>query len=308
MGANILDILNNATLAQAGTSEDYQDIILDFSEIVVTKHNKYSMGELEEMATGILMGGLQQPLVVGMVDGAYWLISGHRRIAGIEILISEGHEEFGNIPCRYKEMTETEFRIALLVGNTFNRRMTDYDLMIQAKEWKEVLTQARKEGVIKLDKGKRVRDYVAAIMGESAGKIGTLEAINNQATPEIKEQFQNGNMGITAAGAAATLPEEQQKEIAAQVAAGQDIKAEEIKAIAEEEKGKKKKTVEERQQEQNVSDTDTTEEEKANAAKLHVLKMLGNYYTWMNEEEKGILERILEDCKRRKREYALPTD
>ena len=270
--------------------------------------NKYSMGEIQEMATGLLIDGLQEPLIVARVENAFWLVSGHRRIAGIEILISEGHEEFKNVPCRYKEMTETEFRIALLTGNTFNRRMTDYDLMVQAQEWKEVLTQARKEGLLKLDKGERVRDYVAVIMGESAGKIGTLEAINNNATPEVKEQFQNGNMGITAAGAAATLSEDQQKEIAAQAAAGRDIKTEEIKAIAEEEKGKKKKTAEERQQEQNVSDTDTSEEEKANAEKLHVLKMLGNYYTWMNEEEKGILERILEDCKRRKREYSLPED
>ncbi len=308
MGANVLGILNTVSLVRAGNYEDYQDITLDYSEIVVTGHNKYSMGEIQEMATGLLIDGLQEPLIVARVENAFWLVSGHRRIAGIEILISEGHEEFKNVPCRYKEMTETEFRIALLTGNTFNRRMTDYDLMVQAQEWKEVLTQARKEGLLKLDKGERVRDYVAVIMGESAGKIGTLEAINNNATPEVKEQFQNGNMGITAAGAAATLSEDQQKEIAAQAAAGLDIKTEEIKAIAEEEKGKKKKTAEERQQEQNVSDTDTSEEEKANAEKLHVLKMLGNYYTWMNEEEKGILERILEDCKRRKREYSLPED
>ena len=308
MGANVLGILNTVSLVRAGNYEDYQDITLDYSEIVVTGHNKYSMGEIQEMATGLLIDGLQEPLIVARVENAFWLVSGHRRIAGIEILISEGHEEFKNVPCRYKEMTETEFRIALLTGNTFNRRMTDYDLMVQAQEWKEVLTQARKEGLLKLDKGERVRDYVAVIMGESAGKIGTLEAINNNATPEVKEQFQNGNMGITAAGAAATLSEDQQKEIAAQAAAGRDIKAEEIKAIAEEKKEKKKKTVEERQQVQNVSDTDTSEEEKANAGKLHVLKMLGNYYTWMNEEEKGILERILEDCKRRKREYSLPED
>lgn len=308
MGVVNIGILNSATLAQVGETEDYQDTFVHISEIVVTQHNKYSMSEVEELATGILLGGLQQPLVIGRVNGEYWLISGHRRIEAIKILLSEGHNEFNYIPCRCKEMSKTEFRIALLVGNTFNRRMTDYDLMVQAQEWKEVLTQARKDGDLKLDKGERVRDYVAVVLGESAGKIGTLEAINNQATPEVKEQFQNGNMGITAAAAAATLPEEQQKEIAAQVAAGQDIKAEEIKAIAEEEKAKKKKTVEEQQREQNVSDTDTTEEEKANAAKLHVLKMLGNYYTWMNEEEKGILERILEDCKRRKREYALPMD
>ena len=232
MGANVLGILNTVSLVRAGNYEDYQDITLDYSEIVVTGHNKYSMGEIQEMATGLLIDGLQEPLIVARVENAFWLVSGHRRIAGIEILISEGHEEFKNVPCRYKEMTETEFRIALLTGNTFNRRMTDYDLMVQAQEWKEVLTQARKEGLLKLDKGERVRDYVVVIMGESAGKIGTLEAINNNATPEVKEQFQNGNMGITAAGAAATLSEDQQKEIAAQAAAGRDIITEEIKAIA----------------------------------------------------------------------------
>ena len=54
-----------------------------------------------------------------------------------------------------------------------------------------------------------------------------------------------------------------------------------------------------------MSDTDTTEEEKANARKLHALKMLEKYYTWLNDEEVEILEAMLEDCKRRKREYAI---
>lgn len=50
-------------------------------------------------------------------------------------------------------------------------------------------------------------------------------------------------------------------------------------------------------------DTATSEEEQQNAKKLHVLKMLERYYTYMSEEELKILEDILEDCKRRKREY-----
>ena len=57
-----------------------------------------------------------------------------------------------------------------------------------------------------------------------------------------------------------------------------------------------------------MSDTDTSEEEKANAKKLHAVKMLEKYYVYLSEEETGILERMLEDCKRRKREYALEED
>lgn len=55
--------------------------------------------------------------------------------------------------------------------------------------------------------------------------------------------------------------------------------------------------------EDDIEDTATTEEEKKNAAKLHVLKMLEKYYTYLMDDEKEILDRILEDCKRRKREY-----
>ena len=143
MAFNILDIMNAATKAEAGQNRDYQDVVVNYRDIVVTKHNKYSMDELQEIATGIEMDGLQQPLVLGRVNGEYWLVSGHRRLGGIKILVAEGKAGFENVKCRYKDMTEIEFRIALLVGNTFNRKMTDYDLMTQAAEWKEVLTQAR---------------------------------------------------------------------------------------------------------------------------------------------------------------------
>lgn len=203
MGFNILDIMNAATMAETGKNKDYQEITLNYQDIVVTKHNKYSMDGLDDLATGISMDGLQEPLVLGRVNGEYWLHSGHRRLAAIKMLVAEGKTEFENIPCRYKDMTEIEFRISLLVGNTFNRKMTDYDLMTQAADWKEVLTQARKEGLLILEAGQRVRDYVAAVMGETVPKIRTLNTISDNATPEVKEQFQKGNLGITAAVEAA---------------------------------------------------------------------------------------------------------
>ena len=82
------------------------------------------------------------------------------------------------------------------------------------------------------------------------------------------------------------------------------MKCAEIKAQVEEKKNRR----EEEARAQNMSDTDTTEEEKANAKKLHAVKMIEKYYIYLNDEEVGILERMLEDCKRRKREYALDED
>lgn len=308
MAFNIMDLMNGATRAAVEGVENYEEIRLNLEEIEVTKHNRYSMDELEELATSILMDGLQEPLIIGRVNGKYLLSGGHRRREALKILKDEGHEEITKaIPCRFKDMTETQFRLSLLIGNTFNRKMTDYDLMNQAADWKEVLTQARKEKLLILEAGKRVRDYVAEVLGESATKIAQLEAINNNATEEVKEQFQKGNMGITNAYETSKLSEDAQNQVAAAVEAGADLKSEEIKQMSEEKK-KKRKTAEDIAREQNVSDTDTTEEETENAKKLHAVKMLEKYYIYLSEEETGILERMLKDCKRRKREYALEED
>ena len=303
MAFSIMDLMNSATKAAAGESRDYQDITVNIFDIVVTKHNKYSMEGIQDLAAGIEMDGLQEPLILGQVSGEYWLVSGHRRMAALRMLVEEGKETFRMAKCRYKAMTEIEFRIALLVGNTFNRKMSDYDLMVQAAEWKDVLTQARKEKLLILESGERVRDYVAAAMGETVPKIRDLNTIDGNATPEVKEQFRKGNMGITATLEAAKADENTQKEIARVSEDKGGMGAEEIRNMTEEKKHRK--TKEEETREANVSDTDTSEEERRNARKLHAVKMLEKYYTWINDEEIHILEAMLEDCKRGKREYAI---
>lgn len=305
MAFNIMDILNSKTAGSANV-EQFEEIKLNYKDIIVTKHNKYSMDEIEELAAGIQMAGeLQQPLVLGRVNGEYWLVSGHRRIEATDLLVREGEEQFAMVNCRYKDMTEVEFRIQLLIGNTFNRKMTDYDRMTQAAEWKEVLQQAKKEGTFKPEKGTRTREYVAQILGVSSATVGELERINNNATDSVKEQLKEGNLNMTSAAEASRLPEEDQNTIAEAAAAGEDVKSEQIREMAEGKKEDKQNKATQEQLQPHVSDTDTTEEEKENARRLHALKMLEKYYIYMNEEEVRILEAMLEDCKRRKREYDL---
>ncbi|MBU3875673.1 ParB N-terminal domain-containing protein [Faecalicatena sp. AGMB00832] len=305
MAFNIMDILNSKTAGSANV-EQFEEIKLNYKDIIVTKHNKYSMDEIEELAAGIQMAGeLQQPLVLGRVNGEYWLVSGHRRIEATDLLVREGEEQFAMVNCRYKDMTEVEFRIQLLIGNTFNRKMTDYDRMTQAAEWKEVLQQAKKEGTFKPEKGTRTREYVAQILGVSSATVGELERINNNATDSVKEQLKEGNLNMTSAAEASRLPEEDQNAIAEAAAAGEDVKSEQIREMAEGKKEDKQNKATQEQLQPHASDTDTMEEEKENARRLHALKMLEKYYIYMNEEEVRILEAMLEDCKRRKREYGL---
>ena len=109
-------------------------------------------------------------------------------------------------------------------------------------------------------------------------------------------------------------------------AAGEDIKGTEIKEMIERKKAaaaapeedtepeeatgeQEEKTEEEHtkatlaQMQPSASDTDTTEEEKENARRLHALKMLEKYYIYLNEDDLHCLEAMLQDCKRRKMEY-----
>lgn len=309
MAFDIKKIMNAATAGVAAETidKDFKEIRLDYEKVIVTGQNKYSMNEIEELAAGIEMaGGLHEPLILGRVNGEYWLASGHRRRAAIEMLVQGGADHFRIVDCRYKDMTEAEFQIHLLIGNTFNRHYTDYDKMIEAEEWKKALKAAQKEKLLILERGERVRDYVARIMGTSAAVIGDYNRINKNAVPEVKEQFEKGEMGVTAAAAASQLPENEQKEIAGRVAAGEDIKAQEIREMVDAKKGeeKEKRSITEQKTAQK-SDTDTNEEEEKNARRLHALKMLEKYYIYMSDEEVGILERMLEDCKRRKREYEI---
>lgn len=308
MGFDIKSIMNAATKGLAAEIEkDFEEIQLDYEKIVVTGQNRYSIDGIEELAAGIEMAGeLHEPLILGRVNGEYWLASGHRRRAAIEMLVQGGEERFRMVKCRFKDMTETEFKIHLLIGNTFNRHYTDYDKMMEAEEWKKALKAAQREGSLILEHGERVRDYVARVMGTSKTVVGDYNRINNNAVPEIKEQFKEGTIGVTAAAAASQLSEEEQKEVAERAAAGEDIKAQEIRDMVEKrkEEKKEKRSITEQKQD-NVSDTDTNAEEKENARRLHALKMLEKYYIYMSDEEVGILERVLEDCKRRKREYGL---
>ena len=85
-----------------------------------------------------------------------------------------------------------------------------------------------------------MRDLIASMLNEGSTNVARMESINNNATPEIKEQLKSGSIGVTAAYEAAKLSEAEQKEIAEQAAAGQEIRANEIAQKVAEKKAAEK--------------------------------------------------------------------
>lgn len=209
------------------SDSDYVEIYLSPYEVEPSESNFYSQENIEELADSMLTVGQQQPTVLGKVDGAYKIISGHRRnLANIHNI------ECGALPkdfkarYLYKEMTSAMFELSLIIGNAFNRKLTPYEETEQAARLKAALMRAREEDGLEI-KGK-LRDVVADILKTSKTKVARMDKINNSLVREAKEQFKAGTIGKTAAYETAKLPAEEQKEIAAAAAEGKDVSHKDI--------------------------------------------------------------------------------
>lgn len=233
----INDILNAKSMAAgAGAVSEYTEIWLSPYDVKPSESNFYSQENIEELADSFLAVGQQEPTVLGRMNGEFKIVSGHRRNLANIMNIERGHEEFKKVRYLYRDMTEAMFELSLLIGNAYNRELTAWEKTQQAQRLKEALLRAKEEDGLEIT-GK-LRDIIAELMNESPTNIARMESINNNAAQEIKEQLKDGTMGITAAYEAAKLTEEEQKEIAADAAAGGNVRAKEIaQKVAEKKAG-----------------------------------------------------------------------
>lgn len=224
---SFMDIMNAQSKDGVEQKVDkYTEIYLNPEDVVATESNFYSQDNIQELADSILTVGQQQPTVLGRVNGEYRIISGHRRNLANKMLIEQGHEEYKSVRYYYRDMTEAMIELSLLVGNAYNRELTAWEKTEQAARLKAALIKARDEDGLEIQ-GK-LRDVIAELLNESPTNVARMDSINNNLTDEAKEQFKNGNMGITAAYEASKLPEEEQQAIADAAAAGENVRAKEI--------------------------------------------------------------------------------
>lgn len=278
----INDILNAKTKAAgaATAAEGYKEIYLSPYEVKAAPENTHQKLEgIEELADSFLHVGQEQPTVLARVKGEYLIIDGHRRNAANILNLERGHKEYEKVLYRYMDMSEAMYELRLLAGNGYTQPLTAYEKIRLVERTKAALIRAKEEDGLEIQ-GK-MRDLIAAMLNESSTNVARMESINNNATPEVKEQLKSGNIGITAAYEAAKLPPEEQKAIADKVAAGEDIRAKEIAAkVAEKTAAKAAEDAEqaqrdyEKQQEESDKEIEKAErkreeaEEKAKEAEL----------------------------------------
>jgi ParB family chromosome partitioning protein len=277
----INDILNAKSKAGAAvTVGEYTEIYLSPYEVKAAPENTHQKLEgIEELADSFLHVGQEQPTVLARINGEFYIIDGHRRNAANILNLERGHKEYEKIRYRYKDMSEAMYELSLLAGNGYTQPLTAYEKTRLVERTKAALIRAKEEDGLEIQ-GK-MRDLIAAMLNESSTNVARMESINNNATPEVKEQLKNGNMGITAAYEAAKLPENEQKELAEKVAAGENLRAKEIAAkVAEKTAAKAAEDAEqaqhdyEKQQEESDKEIEKAErkrqeaEEKAKEAEI----------------------------------------
>lgn len=226
---NILDMMNNKARAAAGTTAgtEYKEIYLSPYEVKeAPKNTRQECKDIDKLADSFLLVGQEQPTVLARVNGEYRIIDGHRRNLANIYNLERGYKEYEKVRYFYRDMSEIMYELALLAGNGYTQELTDYEKTELAARLKAALEAARDAGEITIEG--RVRDLVGEILGEKPTNMARIEKINNNAEPEIKEQFKEGKIGISAAYEAAKLPPEEQQAIAARAAAGENVKTKEI--------------------------------------------------------------------------------
>lgn len=226
---SIMGLINKDAQAAAGVTAgtEYKEIYLSPYEVkVAPKNTRQECKDIDKLADSFLLVGQEQPTVLARVNGEYRIIDGHRRNLANIYNLERGYEEYAKVRYFYRDMSEIMYELALLAGNGYTQELTDYEKTELAARLKAALEAARDAGEIVIEG--RVRDLVGEILGEKPTNMARIEKINNNATPEVKEQFKEGNIGISAAYEAAKLPPEEQQAIAARAAAGENVKTKEI--------------------------------------------------------------------------------
>lgn len=184
-------------------------IPISINDLIPSGDNFYSVDNIAELKTSIEMFGVVQPLAVKPLEGdKYRIIAGHRRYTACMELVAEGKREFAYIPCGiHAERDEIKERILLIMTNSTTRELSDWEKMKQAEELQKYFAVLKKRDNLP----GRVRDLVAEALNTSSTQIARMNAITNNLAPELKDEFQAGRLGLSAAYELSGLSEETQK-------------------------------------------------------------------------------------------------
>ena len=231
MGFDMMALMNNKSKAQAAGAGKYELQKIPIDKMIPNPANDklYEVGEIDELAQSILLTGkVLQNAVVAPADenGNHIIIAGHRRRLACQKLVEDGHSEFGEIPCVVLgEQDNLMQELFLIQTNSTARVLSDAEKVRQAERATAILTELKDRKQI----SGRVRDIAAKMLGTTKSQLARYNVISKGLTNEtLKESFEKGEMGVSAAYEAARMDEAEQEKLAAKVDAGESVSIKDV--------------------------------------------------------------------------------
>lgn len=193
--------------------------------------NFYDVSQIDDLVESIREFGVLSPIGISADRVVF---SGHRRLAADLFLLDEtGDERYERVPCIERKFVDPlEEKLALLDSNSTARILTPYELMEQAKQYDELLIEAKKQG--RAYSGRR-RDLIAKKMSLSPAKLGRLSAIDRKLSQKWKEHFRDGRISESVAYEISKLPPVAQSVFLSDITCDvEDIMLMEVREFAEE--------------------------------------------------------------------------
>lgn len=200
---------------KGAASNSYIDNIkmIKIADIETNAENFYSLPDIEDLAEDIDRQGLIHSLAVAKISSEkYKLISGHRRLTAIKLLIENGKWNNETVPCYVitAKKSDAEMNLDLIMLNHTQRKYSDSDIFKEHEELKKIFSQLEADGVE--IKG-RLREKIAKAMHVSSAQIGKIENIKNNAIDSVKVAVENGELSISTANEIAKHNATKQQEI-----------------------------------------------------------------------------------------------
>lgn len=207
---SVFDILNDSS-QHSGNNNEMKITMIDVFDIQESPDNFYSTNDIDALADSIEMFGVQQNLRVKALDnGKYGAIVGHRRRLACIKLVNEGKEQFRYVPCVIESSYDTiKEKLILILTNSTQRELSDYEKVEQMKLLKELLIEYKKEHALP----GRVRDLIADSLNVSATQVARMESISHNLSDDLKEEFKGEKISISTAYELSGLDNKKQEEI-----------------------------------------------------------------------------------------------
>lgn len=203
-------------VSQPDTDEIFSVSVHDIDE---NEKNFYHIDkdEVKSLAAVIeLQGGIRMPLELKKSDkpGRYVVVSGHRRLLAMKMLLENKSIESPMVPARVRSYkTEEEEMRDLIWANRTQRQRTIEEMEKEVEHLKgfakEMYEDAKRKGEFQ---GRFRKFFAEEILGISEAKLQRINS-TQKLEPEVRQKVIEGEISKTAATLLSSHPKEKQKEI-----------------------------------------------------------------------------------------------